>query len=121
MIPVKVISVEKNTGLSLIEWKNLEGNTLRSVVPTDSITKDTGGYTHENPLMGVPYGVRWESVPIAFLSVSALANELRNNGIFTAGDLAEKLSTAKAIILNLAGVTVNKLVQHAQQTSAEEQ
>ena len=113
MIPVKVIDGNKEN--LLIEWKDDQGDSQRSMVPKSTLIKTDEGTFHPFPLEGVPYGVDWSSFEIDVDALkSAIVRQLRNNGIFTAGDLRKDPNTARSILLNLAGLTISNLIHFAE-------
>lgn len=111
MTPVKLLRQQRT--IALIEWQDEAHNKYRSVVPTESLLKTDSGLIHENPHMGVPYGIDWGVVEIVPITSTALGVALHNAGIFTLEELQDNLTTAKGILLGLSGLTVNKLVQFA--------
>lgn len=115
MTLVKLLRQQKT--IVLIEWQDEAHNLYRSVVPTESLVKTDSGFTHENPQMGVPYGIDWGLVDIVPITSTALGVALHNAGIFTLEELQDNLNTAKGILLGLSGVTVNKLVHFAIKSS----
>lgn len=115
MIPVTKIQKERPN--VLIEWQDSQHNKQRTVVPIESLIETDEGTFHPSPQMGVPYGFDWELVAITPVTSSALATALRNAGLFTLKDMGNNPTTARGVILGLAGLTVNKLVQFAVKNS----
>lgn len=112
-----VTKVKREKPNMLIEWRDDAHNLRRNVVPIESLVETSEGTFHPSPQMGIPYGLDWELVEIFPVTSSALATALRNAGLFTLQDIEENPTTARGVILGLAGLTVNKLVQFAVKNS----
>ena len=110
---VKVISVQGES--ALVEW--LDGEGLHRVhVPLRLVAAD--GHVSARTLgRGIPYGVEWEQVEVAPVEAGALAQALREAGIWTQQDLSRNQRMVLGILQSLYRVDLASLNRLAKEAS----
>lgn len=111
MAPSGVRIVQTKGQSALVEWQE-EGRLFRGYLPVN-LVKD-GTAEGADLAKAAPYGVPWERyINLAGLTVQALADELRRNGIWTVDDLMKRDRDIIGIATNLVGRAVFEAAKKA--------
>lgn len=103
--------IERSGEVALVEWD--EGDDWRrAYVPATELTPR--GVTASVLAAGVPYGVRWESV-IGLPTPQQLGRALRQQGIWTADDLARRMTDANQALLRVSLDSLRRAVRAAKE------
>jgi hypothetical protein len=106
----KVRVLSSTTEASLVEWRDGAGLHRATVQAPDVID---GAASPERLAEGVPYGVPWEEVKFGKFTPAALAQGLRDNGIWTVEDLARNPNPAINVLQTLYKVDLATLLEFA--------
>jgi hypothetical protein len=96
---------------SFVQYYDKARGFIRVAVPNAVI--DGGKAPVDELDLGVPspLDIEWEKVSVKAITSAALAKAMRDNGIFTKEDLAERRQTALVAINKLTGLLLQDIVE----------
>lgn len=108
---VDVVVVKHNGKTSIVQYKR--GTEVIAVAIPDSEVKD-GKVADATLAAGVPYGFKWNKLPVQIVTPEMLMAKLYETGIFTLDDFIN-LHPAQynAMIAELAGITKREVIDFA--------
>lgn len=93
----KVREISHKGASSVVEWQDSAGNVKRTYLPSTELSKENGETFVDDPEEGVPYGVQWEDLIHTRLGPKAIADLLRQRGIWTLEDYAKNTATVTSV------------------------
>lgn len=108
---VDITVIKPGPQASFVQYYDKTRGIIRVTVPTSAIE---GGKAYLDELdLGVlsPTDIEWEKISVKPITSAALAKAMRDNGIFTKEDLAEKRQAALIVINRLTGLLLQDIVE----------
>lgn len=108
---VDVTIIKPGHEASFVQYYDKARGFIRVTVPNAVI--DGGKAPVDELDLGVPspLDIEWEKVSVKAITSAALAKAMRDNGIFTKEDLAEKRQIALVAINKLTGLLLQDIVE----------
>lgn len=94
---VSVREISHKGASSLVEWLDSAGNVKRSTLPSTELIYENGEVLVEDPDEGAPYGIAWEDLIHTRMGPKAIADLLRQRGIWTLEDYANNTATVTSV------------------------
>jgi hypothetical protein len=83
--------------VSVVEWRNDNGDVQRVVLPTSELVREHGETFVDDIAEGQDYGVAWEDLIHTKVGPKAIAALLRNAGIWTMEDYARNTRVVTSV------------------------
>lgn len=94
---VVVREVSHKGASSIVEWVDSAGNVKRNTLPSTELIYKNGEVFVEDPDEGAPYGIAWEDLIHTRFGPKAIADLLRQRGIWTLEDYANNTATVTSV------------------------
>lgn len=111
---VDITVVKPGHEASFVQYYDKTRGPIRVTIPNSEIME---GNPLKAPLdeleLGItsPTDIEWEKISVKVITSAALAKAMRDNGIFTKEDLAEKRQTALIVVNRLTGLLMQNIVE----------
>lgn len=109
---VKIIEQRKQA--TLVEWRDGKG-LQRATIPAVLITINALGEpeaSYAELELGIPYGEPWELLQLGEVGAQAIANALREHGVWTAKDARANVNRVRAALQHAYGDDLKQVLDY---------
>ena len=108
---VDITIVKPGHEASFVQYYDKTRGPIRVTVPNSVIEGDKVPLDELELGITSPTDIEWEKISVKVITSAALAKAMRDNGIFTKDDLAEKRQTALIVVNRLTGLLMQNIVE----------
>ena len=109
---VDITIVKPGHEASFVQYYDKARGPIRVTVPNSVLIEGNKAPLDELELgLTSPTDIEWEKISVKVITSAALAKAMRDNGIFTKDDLAEKRQTALIVVNRLTGLLMQNIVE----------
>jgi hypothetical protein len=109
---VDITIVKPGHEASFVQYYDKARGPIRVTVPNSVLIEGNKAPLDELELgITSPTDIEWEKISVKVITSAALAKAMRDNGIFTKDDLAEKRQTALIVVNRLTGLLMQNIVE----------